>query len=165
MMAEAGGDTGFVEAQAMLHAFAQTLAQAQRDMDRNALELARQFIDLDDIGFSLETNTLTRIPAGEKGNASVLPLSSLIPHRHYQLAEMHIEFAVIPKKNLPPGSFTGKTRFRIVPRDFADMQKQPAFIKVTQEEHITAVIEIAGVAVKTLVLARDSQVVHTIHAE
>ena len=65
-MSNKGSDSGFIEVENVLHALARSFSKAQKDLDQRSLDLAREFLELDTVGFSLEGDAMVRIP----GNAS-----------------------------------------------------------------------------------------------
>lgn len=136
------GGREFVDASSTLRSLAERLARAQADLDREILASAEAMKKADEMGFSLETNTWVRLRDQPRGQ--VLPLSSMVPHRRYQIDRLAIELAVIPEPGVAPDAIAPGTRLRLVGLDSAEAGACPARITLRRAQGIVAELEVAG---------------------
>jgi hypothetical protein len=117
----------------------------QSAVDRRDLNLARELLELDGVGFSLDDSSMIRI--SDKANGStktrVLPLLSLVSFQRYRISELLIEFAVVAEDR---GSDIagGQNRLRVVPLDSPTEHVRLACFKVVGKEPVFAEFQIAG---------------------
>ena len=143
----------FVEVKAILYALAKLLSQTQQAFDRRNLDLARQFLESETSGFSLDQNSLVPISykAESGSDPRVLPLSRMVSFPRYRISELLVEFGVV-RDDLGSGVSGAPTRFFLVPPELQTEQVRSACFKVCAKQQILAEFEIAGETKATLVL-------------
>lgn len=146
-------DSEFIKMESILYALAKLLSETQQAIDRKSLDLAHEFLEFDNIGFSLKDNCMIRFLDSASDNADIeaLPLLSMISFQRYLISELVVEFAVIEKDHYSDKSH-GQIRFYFVPSGEQTAENRVARIRIVKKEHIFAEFQIDGEIKETLVL-------------
>jgi hypothetical protein len=98
-MSNEESDSEFVKIESILYALAKLFSEIQQALDRKSLDLAHEFLEFNNIGFSFKDNCMIRFldSASDNTDIEVLPLLSLISFQRYQISELVVEFAIIEK--------------------------------------------------------------------
>lgn len=146
-------DSEFIKMESILYALAKLFSETQQAIDRRSLDLAHEFLEFNNIGFSLKDNCMIRFsdPAGDNADIEALPLLSMISFQKYRISELVVEFAIIEKDHYSDKSHD-QIRFYIVPSGEQTAQIRVARIKITKKERICAEFQIDGEIKETLVL-------------
>jgi hypothetical protein len=146
-------DSEFIKVESILYSLAKSFTEIQQAIDRKSLDLAQEFLEYNNVGFSLKDNCMTRFldSACDTTNTEVLPLLSMIPFHGFQISELVVEFAITEKDNEVDKTHD-ENRFYLVSFGEQTVQSRVARIKVAKEEQVFAEFQIDGEIKETLVL-------------
>lgn len=126
---------GHIPVETLLHGLVTLFEQAQRELNQRSLDAGRAFDELGPFGFSLENDRIIQTSERASDNSSVLPFSSMVSFRRYKISELAITFALASEGRR---TYRRRSRFRIVSFDAHSKDTQPALIRLTGQEHVTA---------------------------
>jgi hypothetical protein len=117
MTIEADPAPRFIEVDTILHDLARCLSQTQDAIDQRNLDLARELVSTETVGFSLnEQSMLRRSNTGhDQAGANILPLSSMVAFPSYRITELLVEFSAVTEPG--PGAGSGRDRLHVVSGD------------------------------------------------
>lgn len=146
-------DSEFIKMESILYALAKLFSETQQAIDRKSLDLAQEFLQFDNIGFSLKDNCMIRFlnSASDDSNKKALPLLNMISFQRYRISELIVEFAVIEKDHYSDKSHD-QIRFYFVLSGEQIAESRVARIRIVKKEHICAEFQVDEKIKETLVL-------------
>lgn len=145
-------DSEYIKVESILYALAKSFSEIQRAIDKKSLDLAQEFLEFNNVGFSLKNNCMTRFLDSESdNNVDVLPLLSMISLHRYQISELVVEFAITEKDHYSDKPHD-QNSYYLVSTGEQTLQSRAARIKIMKKEYVCAEFQIDGEIKESLVL-------------